>query len=247
MGQISSLLNEKKWKQLGWEAVFQVLQNEVSIEKIEEGLRQIEEEHRDIFPPQDQLFKAFEFCSFPNLKVVILGQDPYHHPRQAHGLSFSVPDGIKVPPSLRNIYKAIHQDLGKPIPSTGNLSSWARQGVLLLNAILTVSAFKPSSHRKIGWEAFTDKVIQEINARKVGVVFMLWGNFARSKAKLIDPSKHLILEAPHPSPLSAHQGFFTCGHFSKCNSYLVKQGKSPIDWSIQSQSFLNFPEDQDKA
>lgn len=247
MVRISSLLTHKKFENLAWSDVFESIDKQVSIYKIEEALEQNEAAGKLIFPPKEQILKAFEYCPLDKLKVVILGQDPYHHPNQAHGLSFSVPDGVKIPPSLRNIYKTLHDDLSMPIPLSGNLTPWAKQGVLLLNVILTVNAYEPASHRKIGWEAFTDAIIRAISEQKEHVVFMLWGNFARSKASLIDPEKHLILEAPHPSPLSAHQGFFTCKHFSKCNAYLTANGKPPIDWTIQSQSFLAFPEDQDKA
>jgi uracil-DNA glycosylase len=184
----------------------------------------------DIFPPQKEVFTAFSFCPFKNLKVVILGQDPYHGPGQAHGLSFSVPDGVNVPPSLKNIYKELYSDIGKEIPLSGNLSQWATQGVLLLNATLTVENGKPGSHQNLGWETFTDAVIKEISDGKEHVVFLLWGNFARSKASLIDGSKHLVLQAPHPSPFSAHTGFFGCRHFSKTNEYLLSYSLPPIQW-----------------
>ena len=229
-----------------WFHCFEEVEKRSSVDAIEQALKKRIEQKEIILPPSQDIFNAFRLCPFKDLKVVILGQDPYHHPGQAHGLSFSVPNGIKIPPSLRNIYKALNQDLGLSIPVTGNLTRWAEQGVLLLNSIMTVSAFKPASHRKIGWETFTDVLIQLISERKESAVFMLWGNYARSKAQLIDASRHLILEAPHPSPLSAHQGFFTCRHFSKCNTYLEQQGKEAIDWSIQSQSFLAFPENLDK-
>lgn len=229
-----------------WFHYFKEVKKRSGINAIEQALKLRMEQNEIILPPSQDIFNAFKLCPFKDLKVVILGQDPYHHPGQAHGLSFSVPNGIKIPPSLRNIYKVLNQDLGIPMPVTGNLSSWAEQGVLLLNSILTVSAFSPASHRKIGWEIFTDELIQLISEKKESVVFMLWGNYARSKSQLIDASRHLILEAPHPSPLSAHQGFFACRHFSKCNTYLEQQGKEAIDWSIQSQSFLAFPENLDK-
>lgn len=183
-----------------------------------------------VFPPPKQIFNAFSYCSLPDTKVVILGQDPYHGPGQAHGLSFSVQDGIKTPPSLKNMYKEIQSDLGKDIPESGNLERWAKQGVLLLNATLTVLPGKPGSHQGLGWETFTDAVIRTLSEKKEHVVFLLWGNFARSKANLIDASKHLILEAPHPSPFSAHSGFFGCRHFSKTNEYLKAHELEPIDW-----------------
>jgi uracil-DNA glycosylase len=185
-----------------------------------------------IYPPGKQIFNAFEFTPFIKTKVVILGQDPYHGPGQAHGLSFSVPDGVKPPPSLVNIFKELHTDLELPIPSTGNLEKWAKQGVLLLNASLTVEANTPNSHSQAGWHTFTDEVIKHISADKEGVVFMLWGRFAQNKEALIDTSKHLVLKAAHPSPFSVHSGFFGCKHFSKANAWLREKGEKQIDWSI---------------
>ena len=185
-----------------------------------------------IYPPGSLIFNAFALTPFNDVKVVILGQDPYHNPGQAHGLSFSVPDGVALPPSLKNIYKEIETDLGISLQGkNGNLTGWARQGVFLLNAILTVRAYNAASHSKIGWTTFTDSVIKAISDHKEGVVFMLWGNFAKSKKALIDTSKHLVLEAAHPSPL-AGGAFFGCRHFSKCNAYLQSRGKNPIDWSL---------------
>jgi uracil-DNA glycosylase len=186
--------------------------------------------HGDIFPPSDLIFNALALCPFEDVRVVILGQDPYHGPGQAHGLSFSVPDGIKTPPSLKNIYKEIKADLGKEIPLSGNLEYWARQGVLLLNATLTVEARKPASHQKLGWEKFTDAVIKKVSGEKEHVVFLLWGNFARAKKELIDTDKHLVLEAPHPSPFSAYTGFFGCRHFSQTNTYLRRNKLPEINW-----------------
>ena len=183
-----------------------------------------------IYPAPKNVFNAFTLCPFDQVKVVILGQDPYHGPGQAHGLSFSVQDDVKIPPSLQNIYKEIKADIGTSVPESGNLERWAKQGVLLLNATLTVEQSKPGSHQGLGWEQFTDSVIKTISDQKEHVVFLLWGNFARSKAALIDTTKHLVLEAPHPSPFSAHSGFFGCKHFSKTNEYLEKQKLSPIDW-----------------
>ncbi len=183
-----------------------------------------------VFPPQPQIFNALNLCPFEHVRVVILGQDPYHGPGQAHGLSFSVPDGIKTPPSLKNIYKEIASDLGKEIPQSGNLEHWAKQGVLLLNATLTVEAGQPGSHQKLGWETFTDTIIRKISDEKEHVVFLLWGNFARAKRALIDDTKHLILEAPHPSPLSAYTGFLGSRHFSKTNTYLASHGITQIEW-----------------
>ena len=194
--------------------------------------KKVQEAYRagSVFPPPKLVFNALSLCPFTHVRVVILGQDPYHGPSQAHGLSFSVPDGVKVPPSLKNIYKELYNDIGKEIPLSGNLTPWAGQGVLLLNAALTVEAGKPGSHQGLGWETFTDTVIKKISNEKEQVVFLLWGNFARSKASLIDSSKHLILQAPHPSPLSAYTGFFGCKHFSKTNEYLLKNGFTPIEW-----------------
>ena len=184
-----------------------------------------------IYPPGGQIFKAFELTPLPEVKVVVLGQDPYHGPRQAMGLSFSVPDGVPCPPSLKNIFREIETDTGVQMSGRTNLENWARQGVLLLNAILTVRSGMAASHSKIGWEQFTDAVISCINERCQGVVFLLWGNFARSKAALIDRDKHYVLEAAHPSPL-ARGAFFGCRHFSETNRLLAAQGKNPIDWKL---------------
>lgn len=183
-----------------------------------------------VFPPAPLIFNALELCSFDSVRVVILGQDPYHGPGQAHGLSFSVQDGVKIPPSLKNIYKEIAADLGKEIPTSGNLEHWATQGALLLNATLTVEEGKPGSHQGLGWETFTDAVIKKVSDEKEHVVFLLWGNYARAKKALIDTRKHLVLEAPHPSPFSAHAGFFGSRHFSQTNSYLKAHNQPEIDW-----------------
>lgn len=187
---------------------------------------------KTIYPPGPLIFNAFAQTPFNKVKVVIIGQDPYHGPGQAHGLSFSVPDGIPQPPSLQNIFKELHSDIGMPVPKTGNLTPWAQQGVLLLNATLTVRANEANSHAKIGWTIFTDAVIRKISELKTGVVFLLWGRFAQEKQAMIDTSKHFVLKAAHPSPLSAHNGFFGCKHFSKTNDILAKEGKEPIDWMI---------------
>lgn len=184
-----------------------------------------------IYPPGSQIFNAFELTPVDKLKVVILGQDPYHGPGQAHGLSFSVPEGIPAPPSLKNIFKEIETDLGIRMSGYPNLEKWARQGVLLLNAVLTVQAGAAASHSKIGWQEFTDAVIRYISENCDGVVFMLWGNFARGKRELIDLSRHHVLEAAHPSPL-ARGAFFGCRHFSQTNNILVSQGRIPIDWQL---------------
>lgn len=186
-----------------------------------------------IYPPGQLIFNAFNTTPFDKVKVVLLGQDPYHGPGQAHGLSFSVPDGIPPPPSLVNIFKELHDDTGVPIPGTGNLTKWAQQGVLLLNAVLTVKLRDPACHEKIGWMEFTNIVIKKISNEKKNVVFLLWGKFAQEKRVLIDDTKHLVLRAAHPSPYSAANGFFGCRHFSKTNEYLVKQGIDPINWSLQ--------------
>uniref|UniRef100_UPI0032175A2B uracil-DNA glycosylase n=1 Tax=uncultured Draconibacterium sp. TaxID=1573823 RepID=UPI0032175A2B len=185
---------------------------------------------QQIFPPGKLIFNAFDQCTFENLKVVILGQDPYHGPGQAHGLCFSVNDGIPFPPSLRNIFKELNQDVGKAIPESGNLIDWAQQGVLLLNATLTVRAHQAGSHQKKGWEQFTDAVIQKISAQKENVVFLLWGNYAISKSKFIDQNKHLVLSSVHPSPLSASRGFFGNKHFSRTNEFLMTKGLPAINW-----------------
>jgi uracil-DNA glycosylase len=184
-----------------------------------------------IYPKGSLIFNAFNQTPFDKVKVVILGQDPYHNPGQAMGLSFSVPAGIKIPPSLMNIYKELNKDIGMPIPNAGDLTSWANQGVLLLNAALTVRADEPGSHAKIGWMKFTDDVIKILSKEKSRLVFLLWGNFAGQKQILIDNSKHKILKAAHPSPLSAHNGFFGCKHFSATNEYLVQHNKNPINWT----------------
>lgn len=188
---------------------------------------------KTIYPPGQLIFNAFNHTPFDKTRVVILGQDPYHNPGQAHGMSFSVPTGIKPPPSLVNIYKEIQKDIGVDMPPmNGNLTKWADQGVLLLNAILTVRANEPASHSKIGWMSFTDAVIQKISNEKSGVVFLLWGKFAQEKQVLIDETKHHVLKAAHPSPFSADKGFFGCKHFSKTNEILAKDGFTPIDWKL---------------
>lgn len=185
---------------------------------------------KTIYPPQEMIYRAFELCSFSQVQVVILGQDPYHDEGQAQGLAFSVQDGAKLPPSLRNIYKEIVSDLGRKSVTNGDLSSWGKQGVLLLNSILTVEAHMPASHQKIGWEEFTDEVIRRISEHKSGIIFILWGKHAASKKCLIDENKHMILESTHPSPLSASRGFFDSKHFSKTNEYLKKIGRREIEW-----------------
>jgi uracil-DNA glycosylase len=195
-------------------------------------LKTEKEQGKTIYPPGSFIFNAFNTTPVEKVKVVILGQDPYHGPRQAHGLSFSVQTGVPQPPSLMNIFKEMNTDLGLAIPQHGNLENWARQGVLLLNASLTVRANEPMSHAKIGWAAFTDTVIKKIAEEKEHVVFILWGKFAQEKIALIDQSKHYIIKSAHPSPLSAHNGFFGSRPFSKTNEYLMKHGMDPIEWKV---------------
>jgi uracil-DNA glycosylase len=184
-----------------------------------------------IYPPGDRIFNAMDSTAFNDVKVVILGQDPYHGPGQAHGLCFSVGDGVVVPPSLVNIYQEIEQDLGSRAPASGNLQHWADQGVLLLNAVLTVERGQAGAHQGKGWERFTDRIVSELNGDRDGLVFMLWGSYAMKKGGHIDRDRHLVLAAPHPSPLSAHRGFFGCRHFSRANTWLQQHGQEPIHWA----------------
>lgn len=193
----------------------------------------VKKEYREgvVYPKSKNIFRAFDLCPFENVKVVILGQDPYHGDRQANGLAFAVDADTRVPPSLQNMFKEIESDLGKPLVHTdGDLSRWAKQGVLLLNATLTVRAHSAGSHQERGWEQFTDAVIRVLSEEREHLVFMLWGNYAKAKGAHIDRTKHLVLEAPHPSPFSAHSGFFGCKHFSKANDYLIAHSETPIDW-----------------
>jgi len=191
-------------------------------------------ENQEYYPPADLVFHAFALTSYPEVKVVIVGQDPYHGPGQAHGMCFSVPKGVALPPSLKNIYKELQDDLGIPPAKTGCLDSWAKQGILLLNATLTVRPNEPKSHYGKGWEQFTDAVIAKLAERKDPIVFILWGNSAKEKcAHLLNTTHHVVLTAAHPSPFSAYSGFFGCRHFSKANEYLKKWGKTPIDWEIK--------------
>jgi len=191
-----------------------------------------EKKAKSIYPAGSHIFRAFELTPLDQVKVVILGQDPYHGPNQAHGLSFSVPKGTQIPPSLRNIYKELQQDLGIDIPESGDLSEWAKRGVLLLNSTLTVEAYKAGSHQGKGWERFTDRVIELISDHRENIVFILWGAYAQSKIGLIDENRHLILSSAHPSPLSSHRGFFGSRPFSKTNHYLLLKGKDPISWEL---------------
>ncbi len=185
---------------------------------------------RQVFPPGNRIFNAFDLCPFDRVRVVIIGQDPYHNIGQAHGLFFSVNDGTEFPPSLVNIFKELNRDLGVPVPKSGNLERWAGQGVLLLNAILTVRAHQALSHQNKGWERFTDAAISVLNRDRENIVFMLWGAYAQNKGASIDPSRHLVLKTVHPSPLSASRGFFGCSHFSKCNEWLSARGLEPVKW-----------------
>jgi uracil-DNA glycosylase len=199
---------------------------------IKQFLLKEKEQGVTIYPPGPLIFHAFNLTPFDQLKVVILGQDPYHGKGQAHGLCFSVPDGVPPPPSLQNIFKELQADLGVPVPKSGNLTGWAKQGVMLLNALLTVRANQPASHHNIGWERFTDAVIRKISDGKTGVVFLLWGKFAQEKQSLIDLGKHDVLKAAHPSPYSANNGFFGCRHFSRTNELLETNGIAPVDWRL---------------
>lgn len=216
----------------GWKSVLEEEFSKAYMESLKQFLI-LEQERFEIFPRNKEIFSAFDRTPFHQVRVVILGQDPYHQPGQAHGLSFSVPESVRIPPSLRNIYKELASDIsGFVIPNHGNLDQWAAQGVLLLNATLTVRANQAGSHQNKGWETFTDEAIHQVSERHSGIVFMLWGRYAQQKAKLIDPNEHLILKAAHPSPLSAYQGFLGSGHFSKANLFLQSQGLEPIHWQV---------------
>lgn len=217
---------EEKWYEVLKNEFEQPYFMEIKIFLIEE------KRHHIVFPPSQLIFNAFNLTPFDDVKVVILGQDPYHNVGQAHGLAFSVPDGIQKPPSLQNIFKELNQDLNIPLPMNGNLEKWAKEGVLLLNASLTVRAHEAASHAKIGWQRFTDAAIKALSDKKQNLVFILWGNYAIAKENLIDHNKHLILKTVHPSPLSASRGFFGCHHFSKTNEYLINHNIKPIDWSL---------------
>lgn len=224
---------EQSWRE--------ALEAEFSAPYIKELKKKIVDEMKRgivLYPVGKNIFKAFNLTPFDKVKVVILGQDPYHGEGQAHGLSFSVPDGVKPPPSLVNIFKEIESDLGVKMPDGGSLEGWAKQGVLLLNAILTVRAGSPASHRGIGWENLTDAAIKALSDKREHIVFLLWGKFAQEKEALIDSGKHLVLKAPHPSPYSANSGFFGCGHFSKTNEYLRRTGQAEIDWVKSDSRFL---------
>ena len=214
-----------------WSEALAPLLTNPNIEQLWPRIRTLyEDPNCRVFPQPTDVFTAFTLCPFQNTKVVILGQDPYHGKGQAHGLSFSVPEGVVPPPSLKNIFKEVSDDIGCTPPQHGTLTRWAEQGVFLLNSILTVEAQKPASHRALGWEYFTDAVIQLLSEKREHVVFLLWGAYAKQKQALIDTEKHLVLTAPHPSPFSATSGFFGCKHFSKTNEYLKQHGHTPIDW-----------------
>lgn len=220
--------------------MMQTWQEAIGAEKAQPYFRQIlahvraeRESGQTVYPPAADVFNAFKYTEFTDVKVVILGQDPYHNEGQAHGLAFSVREGVAVPPSLVNIYKELADDIaGFSVPPHGCLTRWAEQGVLLLNTVLTVRAHRAHSHADLGWETFTDRVVAQINAGRENVVFMLWGSHAQKKGAMIDRSRHLVLSAPHPSPLSAYRGFFGCRHFSRANAYLAAHGITPIDWQL---------------
>ena len=217
----------KEWKEL--------FEQEEKKEYYQKLMQFLDEEyaHKTIYPPREDLFTCFEACSYQDVKVVMLGQDPYHRPQQAHGLCFSVRKGVKLPPSLKNMYKELKSDLDIDMPSHGYLIDWAKQGVFMMNAVLTVEEGKAGSHQKKGWEIFTDKVIETLNEHEEGIVFLLWGKNAKAKTALITNPSHLILSCSHPSPYSADYGFFGCRHFSKANAFLKEHGKTPIDWQIE--------------
>ena len=212
----------------------EILKDEMNKDYFKELINFVNNEYKTktIYPKKCDIFNAFRFTSYKDVKVVILGQDPYHGEGEAHGMCFSVNPGVKVPPSLQNIFKELHRDLGCKIPNNGYLLKWARQGVLMLNSVLTVQKDKPASHQGKGWEIFTDRIIEEINNKNTPVVFLLWGNFAKQKASLITNEKHLVLTSSHPSPFSVRYGFDGCSHFSKTNKFLIQNNMTPIDWQI---------------
>jgi uracil-DNA glycosylase len=215
-----------------WQTLLGAELEQTYMQRLLEFLAAEQKAGKNIYPASSDWFNAFNSTPFAECKVVILGQDPYHGPGQAHGLSFSVLQGQRIPPSLRNIFKELMQDLALPVPSEGSLQHWAEQGVLLLNATLTVEEGRAGAHQGQGWEQFTDMAIAKLNAQREGLVFMLWGAYAQKKGRFIDPQKHCILQAPHPSPLSAHRGFLGCGHFSAANAYLKEQGLAVVDWRL---------------
>lgn len=206
------------------------------MQQLREFLLAEKQSGKRIFPRGDEFFNAFTHTPLDKVKVVILGQDPYHGEGQAHGLCFSVRPGVRIPPSLQNIYRELHDELGIPIPTHGHLTAWADQGVLLLNSVLSVECARAASHQGKGWETFTDRVIEVLNREREGLVFMLWGSYAQRKGSFIDIRRHCVLQAPHPSPLSAHRGFFGCGHFVAANRYLEERGEMPVDWRLPEQA-----------
>ncbi len=223
---------------LTWSSVLADEKKQPYFQNILDFLSKQRKQGKIIYPQQSEIFNALKLTPFANIKVVIIGQDPYHGPDQAHGLCFSVNHGVATPPSLQNIYKELHSDLGLPIPNHGCLTPWAKQGVLLLNAVLTVQERTPQSHAHIGWQTFTDKIISSLNQHPQGIVFLLWGSYAQKKAELIDTSKHKILMTTHPSPFSAHRGFLGCQHFSKTNQGLMAMGREPVDWELSGDDSL---------
>ncbi|WP_394175021.1 uracil-DNA glycosylase [Thalassotalea litorea] len=219
-----------------WQGFFEQQKSQPYFREIEDSIRAQRHAGEVIYPEDGQLFRAFTLTPLDQVKVVVLGQDPYHGPNQAHGLAFSVNEGVKVPPSLRNIFKELEQDIeGFNIPQSGDLTAWAKQGVLLLNTVLSVQQGKAHSHSKLGWETFTQQVMLELNKQPGPIVYLLWGSHAQSKGQVIDNPKHRVLTAVHPSPLSAYRGFFGCQHFSMANAYLQEQGEIPIDWRLAPQ------------
>jgi len=236
MGDADRIQLEASWKARVGEYLARPEMKELSA-----FLRSEKAAGKAIYPAGADIFNALNATPFDQVKVVILGQDPYHGPGQAHGLCFSVPPGVEVPPSLANIFKEIQADLGLPRPAHGCLRAWAGRGVLLLNAVLTVEQGRAGAHAGKGWEGFTDHVIERLATERDGLVFMLWGSYAQAKGKVIDPRRHCVLRAPHPSPLSAHRGFFGCGHFSKANRYLAGRGQGQIDWSLPGLAELQAP------
>jgi len=218
---------------MSWQEIIKVELVKPYFTELEQALKKEVEEHV-IYPPKPLIFKAFELTRATDIKVVVLGQDPYFNPDQANGLAFSVNRGQAIPKSLKNIYQELSSDMGMGIPNHGDLTYWAKQGVLLLNTVLTVRKGEPNSHRYLGWERFTDQVIRSLSLEGKPKVFLLWGNESRKKRSLIDGKRHLVLEAPHPSPLSAYRGFFGCRHFSRANQFLIEQGRTPIDWDLSN-------------
>lgn len=225
--------------QAGWKALLGDWFERPEMQALAAFLRAEKAAGRRIYPPGREIFAALDHTPFERVRVVILGQDPYHGPGQAHGLCFSVRPGVPVPPSLANIYAELQRDIGFVPPDHGCLVPWAERGVLLLNAVLTVEAGRAGSHQGKGWEGFTDRVVQLLNERREGLVFMLWGSYAQAKGALLDGRRHLILKAPHPSPLSAHRGFIGCAHFSRCAEWLARRGEPPLDWTLPSRAGLS--------